>query len=194
MANPEYTPPPTCPVPGCAKVRAEGHRYCSTHYHRVTRYGSFDAPRRTSASERFLSKVEKTPTCWLWRGAINWCGYGRLWIEGHTVMAHRFAYELFVGPIPAGLDIDHVRARGCTNRHCVNPAHLEAVTRRENTLRSTNVVARNAVKTHCRHGHEYTPENTYFSKKQRHCRTCRLIASRRHEAVRVRSRRKQHGR
>ena len=85
---------------------------------------------RGSAIERFTKKVEKTGTCWLWRGAISSSGYGMVRAPGVTY-AHRWAYEHFVGQIAEGLDIDH----HCRVRHCVNPMHLEPVTRSVNVGR-----------------------------------------------------------
>src|SRR5437868_14473800 len=83
---------------------------------------------------RFLGKVH-IPTspkwCWTWQGAKSPGGYGRFTVNGKDVMAHRFSYELFIGPIPPGRDVDHV----CGTRDCPNPVHLEAVTRSENCLR-----------------------------------------------------------
>lgn len=128
--------------------------------------------------ERFWSKVTKTDTCWLWTAYLR-RGYGKIKISNRTVLAHRFAYEMLVGPIPDGLQLDHL----CRVRNCVNPAHLEPVTSRENTLRGATPAALNAAKTHCKNGHEYTPENTYLIKPTktqpngaRACRTCRRAA------------------
>lgn len=128
--------------------------------------------------ERFWSKVQKTDTCWLWSGCILTTGYGQFSVaDGKRVSAHRFSYELLVGPIPDGLDLDHVRARGCTNRHCVNPDHLEPVTRGENIRRGQTGLVRGSqqrAKTHCPRGHEYTPENTYIPPGGgRECVDCR---------------------
>lgn len=106
--------------------------------------------------------------CWLWTGAIGAGGYGLLTFEGKPLRAHREVYELLVGPIPAGLELDHVWAWGCRHKHCVSPAHLEPVTHRENTRRHF------AIPTHCQNGHEWTKENTYIypSHGRRECRAC----------------------
>jgi hypothetical protein len=98
--------------------------------------------------------------CWLWLGPPNSDGYGHIGEgphKGRLLKVHRVTYELLVGPIPEGLELDHL----CRVRLCVNPVHLEAVTNRENMLRGVGVCALNARKTHCKHGHEFTPENTY---------------------------------
>ena len=125
---------------------------------------------RIPLERRFWSKVEITDDCWLWSGAKNKDGYGSIRIEGKTVSAHRVSYELRFGSIPQGLVIDHV----CRVHHCVNPDHLEPVTNEENLRRGIpNPAALNAVKTHCKHGHEFTPENTYMLPVGgRGCRTC----------------------
>ena len=129
-----------------------------------------------SAEDRFWAKVDTTGDCWEWQAARTHDGYGVFTAPVRKkVRAHRFAYEILVGPIPAGLEIDHL----CRVRHCVNPAHLEAVTRQEHWRRGESFAAQNARKTHCKHGHEFTPENTYHYRTGRECRACRALAARR---------------
>ena len=125
---------------------------------------------------RFWLKVEKTETCWLWTAGRVWNGYGQFKVAGRHVYAHRFAYELLVGPIPEGLTIDHL----CRVRHCVNPAHLEPVTSRENTLRGDTPAARNAAKTHCPQGHPLEAGNLRLSELRRGGRAC-LICHREYQ-------------
>lgn len=114
--------------------------------------------------------------CWPWVGARNRDGYGQVSIQGRTVIAHRVLYALWVGPIPARMTVDHL----CRVRHCVNPAHLEAVTKRENTLRGMGFAAVNARKSHCPRRHPFDDDNTYLDPaNRRHCRLCTLAAQRR---------------
>lgn len=139
--------------------------------------------------DRFLEKVVPTTSgCWMWAGG-SIKGYGELGgrnPEGrHTMLyAHRFAYEYFIGPIPRGLHLDHL----CRTPLCVNPTHLEPVTRRENTMRGdapTVVLHRLGV---CRRGHRMTLENRYRlpgkPEGTGECRTCRHDRDRRHNAAR----------
>ena len=132
--------------------------------------------------DRFWSKVHKTDDCWNWTAATNHTGearaYGQFWFDGKLVLAHRFAYELEVGPIPDGIDTDHL----CRNRLCVRPDHLEPVTRAENKRRGLQGVP----VTHCKRGHEFTPESTYVQPKSgcRACHVCKKERDRkRHKAL-----------
>jgi hypothetical protein len=123
---------------------------------------------------RFLEKIEASEDgCWNWTAGITRKGYATFWdqVQNRDRRAHRWAYEWFIGPIPEGLQIDHL----CRNRRCVNPTHLEPVTARENTFRGVTIAARNAAKTHCPSGHPFDETNTYRRKSGRDCRACRLI-------------------
>lgn len=149
------------------------------------------ARRPIPAEVRFWAKVEMSDDpehCWTWTGATTGHGYAKLGIAGKTVSAHRFSYELHYGAIPEGLDIDHVKARGCRGRDCVNPRHLEAVTHRENILRGDGPTAVFARKTHCNHGHEFTAANTYLTPgNERHCRACKRIRRLKYEPTKRRN-------
>ncbi|MFF5703430.1 HNH endonuclease signature motif containing protein [Streptomyces sp. NPDC012794] len=116
-------------------------------------------------------RIRETGSCWIWCGQRTRDGYGRYSGSG----AHRVIYEALVGPIPEGLEIDHL----CRVVSCVNPEHLEPVDRLENMRR------RYEIYTHCKTGHEFTPENTYVMPNgRRSCRTCRNAASLRYRARR----------
>jgi hypothetical protein len=134
---------------------------------------------RLTESERFWRAVEVTSEdgCWLWTRSPTSGGYGQFRDgSGRTVHAHRVAYRLLVGPVPTGLVLDHL----CRTKLCVNPAHLEPVTQRENTLRGVVVAvhhARLARQTQCRHGH---PLPRFVPGQRRHCKPCGVRRSREH--------------
>lgn len=119
--------------------------------------------------DRLEARLMRTDTCWLWTAGKFVSGYGRIKVAGKTWRAHRLAYEVFVGPIPEGLVLDHL----CRVKHCVRPDHLDPVTDRVNILRGDGWAARNARKTFCGRGHLLDEENTYItSRGGRHCRSC----------------------
>ena len=147
-------------------------RSCSNNANAKLRARAYnDSFRKT-----FWSRVEKTATCWLWRGYRSGSGYGAINLNRRSHCAHRLAYTFLVGPIPDGLELDHL----CRNRLCVNPAHLEPVTTRENVLRGNGPAAQHARKTHCVNGHPYDESNTYYEKggRWRRCRACSRASSR----------------
>lgn len=126
--------------------------------------------------ERFLEKVDKTGDCWLWTASTTPAGYGEFSYQCRNVYAHRWLFEQTQGPIPAGHDLDHL----CRVRSCVNPAHLEPVTRRVNTARGTNKAANAILTNHCWAGHEFTEENTQIGTGGgRRCKTCKADSQRR---------------
>lgn len=127
--------------------------------------------------ERFWSKIRVAPNgCWLWTACIQNRGYGVYSIRHIKYLAHRVAYQTLVGDVPQGLQLDHV----CRSRSCCNPAHLEPVTNRENTMRGekpgmlTGPALANKLKTRCKIGHPFSRENTLIVGHSRHCRICRL--------------------
>lgn len=132
----------------------------------VPRFRSGHTP---SPLERFVSKLAFPDCgCWIWTGTVV-RGYGQISIDGKGVRTHRFAYEALVGPIPEGLQLDHL----CRTPLCGNPDHLEPVTAQVNTLRGNSIQAENAAKTHCKWGHPLSGENLLILPGHRYCRTCR---------------------
>lgn len=129
---------------------------------------------------RFWDKVKPEGECLVWTGNRDGDGYGRFRL-GKMQSAHRLAYEDAVGPIPDGLQLDHL----CRNTPCVNPAHLEPVTYRVNQLRGIGFCAVNAQKIECVNGHPFDEANTYIRPGQRRaCRACGREATRRYLARR----------
>lgn len=135
----------------CAGCR-EAHRVdCLERRHRKN-----GVPVKRTAMERFMPKVEMTADCWLWTGSLDGRGYG-MFRDGKVHRAHRWFWEQTFGPVAQGMELDHL----CRTPRCVNPAHLDVVTPRENQRRR--------MLTHCHRGHEFTPENTHLI---RVCRAC----------------------
>ena len=122
--------------------------------------------------------------CLPWLAAKT-CGYGVVQVGGRIQRAHRVVYETAIGPIPVGLELDHL----CRNRSCVNPFHLEPVTGVENIRRGESTSARHARQTHCLRGHEFTAANTYLRlrghKQERFCRECSRLRDRQRYERRV---------
>lgn len=116
-------------------------------------------PEDETASERFWPKVEKTDGCWIWKGSV-WHLYGNFFFRGKVWQAHRVSWVLSGRELPAKpLVLDHM----CRNKTCVNPDHLRVVTPYQNaTENNVGPHAKNAQKTHCKHGHPFTPENTAY--------------------------------
>lgn len=131
------------------------------------------------AETRFWRKVDATAgifECWPWLAGLTTKGYGGFTLgDRRRVLAHRFAYELLIGAVPAGMELDHT----CRNRACVNPVHLEPVTHLENVRRGDAGRYKREL-THCKHGHELSGGNLIVRPEGwRHCRTCRNEAARR---------------
>lgn len=106
--------------------------------------------------------------CWLWQGALNSKGYGHSRLADKKGLVHRISYEFYVGPVPSGLELDHL----CRVRSCINPNHLEPVTHAENMRRGAFYWT---AKTHCIRGHEFIEENIKRQSGRRHCIPCRKL-------------------
>lgn len=147
---------------GCGEttriVRGKPNRFIHNHHARL----------QEQNIERYVTEDRgyETP-CWIWQGFTSESGYGQV---GRNQRAHRVMYEALRGPIPAGLELDHL----CRVPPCVNPAHLEPVTRAENNRRSGSASALNADKTHCRNGHPLAGDNLYVhpASGKRRCKQC----------------------
>lgn len=170
-----------CRVEGCGlPVRAQ--KRCALHYQRAVRSGEIQTAKRVPVDSRFWSYVARSATCWTWTGATSDQGYGVFAVRHHVqVKAHRFAFEITRGPIPAGLVLDHL----CRNRSCVNPSHLEPVDNVENVMRGYSPQAVNARTQKCAQGHEFeTKIRASSGKPRRYCRECHNAQRRERRAAR----------
>lgn len=186
-----------CSVPTCDRPHW-ARDFCGTHYLRFWKSPQFTKSPAQTVEDRFWAKVDRSAganACWAWTAALLPEGYGAFWDGSRTVRAHRYSLAL-ISPFDESLQVDHTCHNGsgctdvpCAHRACVNPAHLEAVTQQENISRGQGGI-RSRQKTHCRNGHEYTPENTTYpirpngKRNERTCKTCRRESSRRHNAKR----------
>lgn len=181
----------TCSVQSCLDP-ALARGLCNRHYKQWSAANPGLVRRTYRWPENLLRRLRFDPPssmptgCITWTGMVNDDGYGMLSVKGKMRYCHRAAYELLRGPIPDGLELDHLchgadnscpGGRSCPHRACCNPGHMEPVTTAENGQRGLRNVERLA-RTHCVHGHEWTPENTYYWKDgARRCRACQRRAT-----------------
>lgn len=161
-----------CAIEGCSKPACK-RGWCEGHYWRWRNHGT---PGETllksrTPDDRRYDKPHGESGCWIWNGRVNDKGYAALRVAGKFWAAHRWYYTQAKGPIPEGLEIDHL----CRNPSCVNPEHLEPVTQLENLARSRNPASIALRFDTCIHGHPLTEDNVYRQPKwpnKRRCRTC----------------------
>lgn len=176
-----------CSVPGC-----QGNKFtaalCAKHWARLRKHGDVNYVKpyaaRTGPKNGLIQNPEKgyvidsETGCWNWQHFKDKNGYGRMTnpdkeAKSGSTLAHIVYYVRKNGPVPAGLELDHL----CRNHGCVNPDHLEAVTHAENMRRGIGNGLQH--RTHCDHGHEFTPANTKLTARGvRACRMCMRISSR----------------
>ncbi len=177
-----------CEVEWCDNWQ-ECRGYCHTHYLQVLngkdpniKYAHGKKP--DDPVERFWSKVDlngplpaacpERGNCWLWTGYCDKDGYGNFGVKDEKkkkyvpVRAHIYSYELEIGDIKEGLQLDHL----CFIRNCVRPYHLEQVTCKVNVLRGNTIAAANKAKTHCIRGHPLSGSNLGIQERGRYCKRC----------------------
>jgi HNH endonuclease len=154
----------TCQRPLMRRVR---HDQSGRHYCSMSCWLAANALRQR---DKLWAQVTPEGECWIWHGRTDRLGYGTFSRrKGHSGLVHRIVYILARGSIPDDCVLDHL----CRRPPCVNPAHLEAVPQRVNVFRGRSHIAANRHKTHCPHGHAYTPENTAMTRNgARYCRQC----------------------
>lgn len=176
----EASPDGLCRTEDC-KRPASRRGLCTTHYFRQYERGTLDLQPRRTPEERFWAMVTKTEDCWLYTGNSDGRGYGKFEIQRRsydgtrpavTMMAHRYAYTLLVGPILEDLELDHL----CEVKLCVRPDHLDPITRAEHQRRTY------MRRTHCNRGHALTSENVRMRGTVRVCRECERITARARKA------------
>lgn len=181
----------TCTVTGCDRPH-EARGYCHGHFERLRSGRPIGGPFLDTPMKRFHAKVEVADTgCWVWTGGTDGENrYGGFYdsTTKRVARAHRWRWEQEHGPVPEGLELDHL----CRTTLCVNPEHLEPVDHRTNLRRGEWGAGVNYRKTHCKHGHEFTEENTGRTPAgHRFCRTCvreqGRLAQRRHRARKTRA-------
>lgn len=166
-----------CEAPECSGKHFSAG-FCAKHYMRLRRHGNLEGKvPQAPAEERFWRHVDKSGECWNWKGALGRGGYGQFAPTATThALAHRYSYELHVGPIPAG----HVICHRCDNPGCVRPDHLFLGTQLDN-VRDMFSKGRNVSgygkRTHCKNGHPFDEENTLIQPGGwRRCRACRHLS------------------
>lgn len=133
-----------------------------------------------SLQDKFMTLVSVEQDCWRWMGSVRGGRYGQFYDPRAKKMqlAHRISFELFNGPPPPGLVIDHI----CRNKVCVNPKHLRAISNKENVLIGDGPFAVNARKTHCNRGHAFDRQKQDRGMRIRECQKCRTIRQRENRA------------
>lgn len=169
-----------CVVESCDREAEVRDEWCRKHYNSGRRFGTIEL---LTDEERFWQNVQITGFCWLWTGKLG-AGdsrYGRFGADSMSHLAHRYAYEMLVGPIPEGFTLDHL----CRITNCVNPDHLEPIEHVGNTMRGFGPMAENARKLKCHLGHVFDEANTHYGTRKdgrtiRYCRACGRIRARKY--------------
>lgn len=128
--------------------------------------------KRKPLEQRFLDKVNKTKSCWLWTASTDRAGYGHFHYKGKQMMAHRMSLLIHGIELIEGLSVNHL----CKKTSCVNPNHLEQIPLIDNVLLGDSPASQNKRKTHCKRGHLFTKESVYTDNGYgRHCIKCKQI-------------------